>query len=142
MQIMKKLFNYYLFSFLFISCQEKVSPDSISKINGYWEIKKVQLHNGQEKEYKINETVDYFEWNNKTGFRKKVKPQFDGKYLINDELENIQIIDSSGIFQIHYKTDFAQWSEEILQLTDSILVLKNNENFEYHYKRFKPISIH
>lgn len=138
---MKQLFYSLLFSIVLISCQEKFSPDSISKINGYWEIQKVQLPDGQEKEYKINETVDYIEWNNKTGFRKKVKPQFDGKYLTNDELETIQIKDSSGIFQIHYKTDFAQWSEEILSLTDSILVLKNKQNLEYHYKRFKPISI-
>jgi hypothetical protein len=138
---MKQLFYSLIFSVILISCQEKVSPDSISKINGYWEIQKVQLPDGKEKEYTINETIDYIEWNNKTGFRKKVKPQFDGKYLTNDELETIQIKDSSGIFQIHYKTDFAQWSEEILTLTDSILVLKNKQNLEYHYKRFKPISI-
>ncbi|RAR46592.1 lipocalin family protein [Flavobacterium lacus] len=138
---MKPLFFFLLFSALFISCQEKVSPDSISKINGYWEIKKVQLPDGQKKEYSINETVDYIEWNGTSGFRKKVKPQFDGKYLTNDELEAIHIKDSSGIFQIHYKTDFARWSEEIVSLTDSILVLKNKQNLEYHYKRFKPISI-
>lgn len=138
---MKPFYYFLLFSVALISCQEKVSPESISKINGYWEIQKVQLPDGQEKEYNINETVDYIEWNGKTGFRKKVKPQFDGKYLTNDELETIQIKDSSGIFQIQYKTDFAKWSEEILSLTDSILVIKNKQNLEYHYKRFKPITI-
>lgn len=138
---MKPFYYFLLFSVALISCQEKVSPDSISKINGYWEIQKVQLPDGQEKEYNINETVDYIEWNGKTGFRKKVKPQFDGKYLTNDELESIQIKDSSSVFQIHYKTNFAQWSEDILVLTDSILVIKNKQNLEYHYKRFKPITI-
>jgi hypothetical protein len=138
---MKLLFYSLLFSVVLISCQEKVSPDSISKINGYWEIQKVELPDDQEKEYNINETVDYIEWNGKTGFRKKVKPQFNGKYLTNEELETIQIIDSSGIFQIHYKTNFAKWSEEIVILTDSALVLKNKQNLKYHYKRFKPISI-
>ena len=138
---MKHFFYSILISVFFISCQEKVTLESISKINGYWEIQKVELPDGQKKEYKINETVDYFEWNESVGFRKKVTPQFDGTFLINDELEEIQIKDSSGIFQIHYKTDFAQWSEEILSLTDSILVLKNKQNLEYHYKRFKPISI-
>jgi hypothetical protein len=138
---MKPFFYSLLFLVVLISCQEKVTPDSISKINGYWEIQKVQLPDGQEKDYNINETVDYIEWNGKTGFRKKVKPQFDGKFLTNDELESIQIKDSSGIFQIQYKTDFAKWSEEILSLTDSILVIKNKQNLEYHYKRFKPITI-
>ncbi|MBC8884390.1 hypothetical protein H9X57_16515 [Flavobacterium piscinae] len=79
------------------------------------------------------------EWKNRLS--QKVKPQFDGKFLTNDELESIQIKDSSGVFQIHYKTNFAQWSEDILVLTDSILVLKNRQNLEYHYKRFKPITI-
>ncbi|MDP2160421.1 MAG: hypothetical protein Q8K02_08070, partial [Flavobacterium sp.] len=109
--------------------------------NGYWEIQKVQLPDGHEKKYTVNETVDYIEWNDTIGFRKKVKPQFDGKFLTNDEFETIQIKDSSGIFKIHYKTDFAKWSEEILSINDSILVLKNKQNLEYHYKRFQPISI-
>ncbi len=138
---MKQLFYSFLFSVVLISCQEKVTPDSISKINGYWEIQKVQWPDGQEKEYKINETVDYIECNDKTGFRKKVKPQLDGKYVTNDELETIQVTDSAGVFRIHYKTNYAQWSEEIVMLTDSLLVLKSKQNLEYHYKRFKPISI-
>ncbi|MBC8884389.1 hypothetical protein H9X57_16510 [Flavobacterium piscinae] len=68
---MKPFYYFLLFSVALISCQEKVSPESISKINGYWEIQKVQLPDGQEKEYNINETVDYIEWNGKTGYRKK-----------------------------------------------------------------------
>jgi len=129
---MKHFFYSILILVFFISCQEKVTLESISKINGYWEIQKVELPDGQKKEYKINETVD---------FRKKVTPQFDGTFLINDELEEIQIKDSSGIFQIHYKTPYTQWKEEIITLTDSILVLKNKQNLEYHYKRFTPFSI-
>lgn len=138
---MKQFFYSFLFSVVLISCQEKVTSDSIAKINGYWEIQKVQWPDGQEKEYKVNETVDYMEWNDKTGFRKKVKPQLDGKYITNDELETIQITDSVGVFRIHYKTNYAQWSEQIVMLTDSVLVLKNKQNLEYHYKRFKPVLI-
>lgn len=138
---MKHFFYSILISIFFISCKEKVSPESISKINGYWEIQKVELPNGQMKEYKINETIDFFEWKESVGFRKKVTPQFNGTFLINDELEEIQIKDSSGIFQIHYKTPYTQWSEEIIALNDSILVLKNKQNLEYHYKKFTPFSI-
>jgi len=138
---MKQFFYLFLFSIVFISCQQHVSPDSIKKINGYWEIQKVELPDGQEKEYSINETADYIEWNGTTGFRKKVKPQFDGTFLTNDELEEIKISDSSGFYKIEYKTAFAQWSEEIVEITDSILVLKNKQNLEYQYKRFKPFSI-
>lgn len=138
---MKQFFYFLLFLVVFISCQQQVAPESISKINGYWEIQKVELPDGQEKEYKINETIDYFEWNGNKGFRKKVKPQFDGTFLTNNEAEEIRISDSSGIYTIQYKTAYAQWNEEIIALTDSLLVLKNKQNLEYHYKRFTPFSI-
>lgn len=138
---MKHFYYYILLIMVFISCQEKVSPESISKINGYWEIVKVQMPDGQEKEYSINEMIDYIEWNGKTGFRKKVTPQFDGKYLVNDETESIVVTDSLGHFCISYQTNYAKWKEEILQIKDSVLVLKNDQEIEYHYKRFKPISI-
>lgn len=138
---MKQFFYSLLFLVLFISCQQQVSPEAISKINGYWEIQMVELPDGKEKEYKINETVDYFEWNGNKGFRKKVKPQFDGTFLTNNEAEEIHISDSSGSYVIQYKTAYAQWNEEIIALTDSVLVLKNKQNLEYHYKRFIPFSL-
>lgn len=138
---MKHFYYYFFLAMLLISCREKVSQDSISKINGYWEIEKVQMPGGIEKEYSINEMIDYIEWNGKSGFRKKVTPQFDGKYLVNDETENIVISDSLGRFYISYQTNYAKWKEEIIEIKDSILVVKNNQEIEYHYKRFKPISI-
>lgn len=138
---MKQLIYSILFLVALISCQEKIAPESLSKINGYWEIQKVELPDGQEKEYKINATVDYFEWKNATGFRKKVTPQFDGTFLTNNEAEAIQIKDSSGTQMIYYKTAYAEWSEEIIEISDSILVLKNKQNLAYHYKRFTPFSV-
>lgn len=138
---MKQFFYSFLFLVVFISCQQQVTPDSIPKINGYWEIQKVEFADGQTKEYTVNETVDYFEWNQNKGFRKKVKPQFDGTFLTNDESEAIKISDSSGVYKIEYKTSFTQWSEEIIEITDSVLVLKNKQNFKYRYKRYKPFSI-
>lgn len=138
---MKQFFYSLLFLVLFISCQQQVSPEAISKVNGYWEIQMVELPDGKEKEYKINETVDYFEWNGNKGFRKKVKPQLDGTFLTNNEAEEIHISDSSGSYVIQYKTAYTQWNEEIIALTDSVLVLKNKQNLEYHYKRFIPFSL-
>ena len=138
---MKQFFYSLLFLVLFISCQQQVSPEAISKINGYWEIQMVELPDGKEKEYKINETVDYFEWNENKGFRKKVKPQLDGTFITNNEAEEIQLSDSLGSYTIQYKTAYAQWKEEIVVITDSVLVLKNKQNLVYHYKRFTPFSI-
>ncbi|MBC8645207.1 hypothetical protein H9W95_17800 [Flavobacterium lindanitolerans] len=55
-----------------IACNQNVSKEDAKKLNGYWEIEKVILADGSEKDYKINTTYDFFEiGNNYKGFRKK-----------------------------------------------------------------------
>src|SRR6187402_2423204 len=74
------------------ACQQKIKESDIAGLNGYWEIEKVVLADGTEKDYKINETIDYLQIKNDSGFRKKVTPQFNGKYLVNDQFEKIKVI--------------------------------------------------
>jgi hypothetical protein len=138
---MKQLNYFIVLIFFFTSCQQPINKEDLIKINGYWEIQKVTFPDGNEKEYTINETIDFFEWRNNTGFRKKLKPQFDGTFLTNDEQEQIQIKDSAEVMYVFYSTKFDTWKEEINVISDSILVLKNKDNTSYHYKRFTPYSI-
>jgi hypothetical protein len=142
---MKKLSLLFL-TFLLISCHSSVKKEDIKKLNGYWEIKEVTLSNGKTKEYKVNETIDYFELQQvqsdsaMVGFRKKVMPQFDGKFKMNDTEEAIKIIEKDDVFFIEYNTTYGKWKEEIITIEDSTLVLKNKDNLKYTYKRFKPFS--
>jgi hypothetical protein len=138
---MKKAVFILVFGILSTSCNQKVTNEDIAKINGYWEIEKVLLPDGEKKEYKINEAIDYFEVKDMKGFRKKVYPQLDGKYLVNDLKENVTIVDSNGVFYVHYKTDYAKWKEQIIELKDSVLVVKNDADLEYHYKKQIPFSL-
>jgi hypothetical protein len=134
--------RYIVFiSLFFFCCKQEINENDISKINGYWEIEKVILASGEKKEYKVNETIDYFEVKNKIGFRKKVTPQFDGKYLVNDLVENITISTKNSSCYINYKTKYQSWKEEIVALHDSIMVLKSKENVVYHYKKAILFSI-
>jgi hypothetical protein len=126
---------------LSVSCKDRVTEEAICKINGYWEIKEVIIPGQETKQYKINENIDYFQLKNLTGFRKKVAPQLDGTFLVNNASEQIKIIDSNAVFYIQYQTKYNNWKEEIIEVTDSVLVLKNKQNLEYHYKRFIPFSI-
>jgi hypothetical protein len=135
---------YILISFLILtlnSCQQKITADDIAKLNGYWEIEKVISENTDDKEYTINEFYDYFEIKNKIGFRKKVKPQLDGTFIVNNTKEKIAIETKKDVFYIAYKTEFSNWSEEIIKLNDDELVLKNDENTFYHYKKAGPIKL-
>lgn len=137
---MKKILFLFVLSTV-LSCKQKISDADILNLNGYWEIEKVILPDGEKKEYKINETIDFFKVENKKGFRKKMMPQFDGIYLTNDINEDLEIIIKDEHATIKYTTDFANWEETIIELTVEKLVLKNKQELEYHYKRPIPFTV-
>lgn len=138
---MKKVLYFLVLSFVFVSCTQTITNQDISKINGYWEIEKVLLKDGEKKDYKINETVDYFQVSGNKGFRKKVMPQLDGTYRANDVVEEVSISSKDGSFYINYSTSYGKWQEEIIEIKDSTLVLKNKEEQEYYYKKYQGFSL-
>lgn len=138
---MKRIFLTIITVLLLTACGQEVKPEDISKINGYWEIEKVILPNGEKKEYKVNETIDYFHVANKAGFRKKVMPQLDGKYLETGTSEKIETATVDGKTVINYDSGYAKWQEEIIELTSEKLVLKNEAKLEYHYKKPIPFTV-
>ena len=126
---------------VFASCKQTITDKDLAKINGYWEIEKVNLADGSKKDYTVNETIDYFSVKNNKGFRQKVMPQLDGKYLTNDVKEDVSISNTNGDYFVNYTTRYGKWKEEIIELRDSVLVLKNKDNIEYHYKKQIPFSV-
>jgi hypothetical protein len=130
-----------LFILLAVSCQKKFTANEYSKLNGYWEIKEVIMPNGDDKKYSINETIDFFEVKDTVGFRKKVMPQLDGSYRVNDLSEKFSIHNRDGKTFISYSTDYAKWEEELISLDDDELVVKNQHDIEYHYKKPQPFTV-
>ena len=123
------------------SCKQKITDVDISNLNGYWEIEKVELPDGDKKEYKVNETIDFFKIEANKGFRKKVMPQLDGTYLTNDVQEDVTVVLKDGDASLQYKTTYASWNEEIIELTKDKLVVKNEQEIEYYYKRPAKFSV-
>ena len=138
---MKKLVLFSLLFMMLTSCNQTITKKDLEKINGYWEIEKVILADGTKKEYSINETIDYFALKQNNGFRKKVTPQLDGTYLINNQFEKIAILESDEKFYISYSTKYTKFKEQIVELQDSTMVLKNDQNVTYHYKKPIPFSV-
>lgn len=124
-----------LFLVLLLASCQKVSETDLPKINGYWEIEKVTFSDAEEKEYKINESFDFFEIKKNKGIRKKVQPQLDGSFLVNDTFENVAIVEKEGNFYLNYTTKYAKWQEKMVKLTDKVLVLENQQKHTYFYKR-------
>ena len=127
----------------FVSCQKKAetSKIEIENINGYWEIVQAQNPYGKNVIYKINTTVDYFEIKDSTGFRKKMKPDLSGNYTTSKALEKFMFFIENDTLKLHYKTPYDAWSESVLRLNDSLMLIKNEKDFLYTYKRYKPIDI-
>lgn len=137
---MKKILLFIVLGSLF-SCKQKITDADISNLNGYWEIERVELPNGEKKEYKVNETIDFFKIEASKGFRKKVMPQLDGSYLTNDVQEEVNVVLKDGDAFLQYKTTYASWNEEIIELTKDKLVVVNQQEIEYHYKRPTKILV-
>jgi hypothetical protein len=139
---MKNLLLSFLTTVLFVSCQEK-KPEivDLNLLNGYWEIEHVTTADGSKKEYTMNANIDFFEVKNDSGFRKKVAPQYDGTYFVNDSDEKIQIEKTPEGTYISYKTAYAAWKEKIITLTSTELILENKQNIQYHYKKPTPFTL-
>ena len=137
---MKKIISVALLVLL-SACHQKVTSNDIANLNGYWEIEKVVFSNGSKKEYTYNESYDYFQIKDKSGFRKKVMPQLDGRFLVNDQLEKITISFNNDEAYINYSTPFAKWKEKIKAISRENLIIINSSKAEYHYKKATPINI-
>ncbi|WP_281633618.1 hypothetical protein [Flavobacterium luteolum] len=138
---MKNIFVIMVFSLLFAGCKQEIKPADIAKLNGYWEIEKVVFDKGEEKEYKMNETFDFFQIKNNKGIRTKVMPQFDETFLTTDTFENVSVRFAGEHVFLDYKTKYTKWSEEIISLSDDKLVVKNPQKIEYHYKKTGPVNL-
>lgn len=136
---MKKL--ALLLILIIFSCKEDKSHFT-ENIDGYWEIKYVKLNNGYEKEYTVNETIDYIEITSDTsGFRKKMKPQFDGTFKTSNNSENFTFKIENDSFNLHYKTPYYSWKETILKISKDEMKVINQSKDVYLYKRYTPINV-
>lgn len=139
---MRNIVGFLFISFLFVSCQQKIKKEDIAKINGYWEIEKVVFEDGKDKDYTVNESYDYFEIGKKnSGFRKKVMPQLDGSFIVNDTQESLKIRFEKDKAFVDYVTSYAKWSEELISISNEKMIFENAEKTQYHYRKATPINI-
>lgn len=135
--------NYFYLSLLAIgltSCNSKPNKEDLVKLNGYWEIEKVEFPDGNKKEYKVNEFIDFISLKNEVGTRQKVAPQLDGTYLKGNLEDKIRVVDSADSYFLKTDSRFTKWEERILSVSDDEFVLENQAKIVYHFKKFVPYS--
>lgn len=136
---MKKVL--FLTTLFFFGC--KPHPvDYIEFINGYWEIENVYNNGKLLKEFKISQEIDYFRINNDlSGFRKKLKPNFNGSYTTSKDQLNFKLeIKFNKRLMIVYEDNNTIFVEEITKVNKTNLSIKNDKGMVYNYKVYKPLE--
>ena len=123
------------------SCNPTPDKEDLQYLQGYWEIQKVALSDGTEKTYTANTTIDYFDWNGRSGYRKKVQPTLDGKYLTSDDALPMEILWRDRRLFLGFTGGDTQWEEEVLELDSLSLTTRHSNGLLYTYNRYEPFSL-
>jgi hypothetical protein len=138
---MKKILPFIIILSLLCSCKEN-SNTLIKFIEGNWEIHQVKKDNQLLKEYDLNQSIDYFQVNDDlSGFRKKLMPNLDGKYIVTEHEAPFQLHVENGKLNIKYYLGSDTIVETIRKASEMELIIQNNRGFTYFYKRFEPFNI-
>src|SRR6056297_2973500 len=134
---------YFLLILMLWGCNDSsVNEDDLHYLNGYWEISEVEFPDGSIKEYGLNTNIDFIQWKEEgKGYRKKMKPQFDGTYDTSKDVERFTIAQSNERFTLYYESEFSEWEEKLVRLDSLTFSVINQEGVTYRYKRFEPIKI-
>lgn len=129
-------FYSLLLSLIFLSCS-KPDPDKQKDfLEGYWEIKEVEMPNKSKKDFNINLVVDFIELNGDYGQRIKVVPQLDGSFTTNEVAEDFELKIENDSLRMYYETPFDKWMETVVKAEDSLLIIKNKDNKTFTYHKY------
>lgn len=123
------------------SCKQTNHKEQLSHINGYWEIEEVIMPGGEKKDYTINTLIDFIQISDSTGFRKKVAPQLDGSFKITDDSEKIEVKIEDNKVQLYYTTPFHSWKETVERADETHLIIENEDDKIYKYKRYEGLNL-
>ncbi|MDT0687467.1 lipocalin family protein [Autumnicola psychrophila] len=137
---MKQLWPFLMLGFVILSCKKKDPKEQLKYLSGYWEIDKVEFSEDSIKEYSISPYVDYLEFKDEKGFRRKVKPNFDGTPFVAGTTEEIEAIVENDSLRLYHKTPYATWKETIISAEENKMRILDPEGVIYHYNKYEPIN--
>ena len=136
---MNKKILFFLFGIVLLGCAKNNPEEQLEHLTGYWEIDRVEITEDSVINYKVNATVDYIEFDGEEGFRKKVKPQFDGSYKTSEDIEEISAQIENDSLRLHYKTPFDEWTETVISAEEDKFSVLNRDGKIYHYTKFTSL---
>lgn len=129
-----------IFLLVIVSCSKPDPNNAKQYLEGYWEIKTVEMPSGKTKNFDINTLIDYIEIKGDSGSRTKVSPNLDGTFTTNGLSEKFILKIEDDSLRMFYKTTFAEWKETVIKAQDSILTVRNRDNKTYTYTKFQKFE--
>jgi hypothetical protein len=130
---------FFLLGTVLLGCQQRSPEQQLKYLTGYWEIDRVEVSKDSVINYKINAVVDYMEFDGNKGFRKKLKPQFDGSFKTSDNKEEIIAKIEDDSLRLYYKTPFDQWRETVISAEEKKFSVINQDGKIYYYTKFTSL---
>lgn len=131
----------FCFVLLFTACGPSIDPAMLDNLNGYWEIEEVHTADGQTRTYPASQTIDYFNLDGKSGYRKKVQPRLDGTFATSDDAIPFRLHQRNDHFYLQYQSGDERWEEELSELETNRFSLRQAGGMTYHYKRYEPLQL-
>ena len=138
---MRRILYFLLILMLWACNDSSVNENDLHYLNGYWEISEVEFPDGSIKEYGMNPSIDFIQLKDDKGYRKKMKPKFDGTYDTSKDVEGFTVSNANETIILRYSTELSEWEEKLMQLDSVSFSVTNQEGVTYKYKRFEPIKI-
>lgn len=136
---MMKIFKILIIAILITGCNRQDPEDQIQHLEGYWEIKRVEILPDSVREYDFNQSIDFFDLTGTQGVRKKVRPMLDGTYQVTDDSENMEVLVEDDELYLQYTTPYDTWKERVIYAEENELKIENQDGLIYHYERYTPI---
>lgn len=135
---MKPINVLLIFTLILSSCNSNTTEEKIDNLNGYWEIKRVEKEAENPREYSFNQMIDYIQIDDQQGVRRKVRPQFDGSFIVSEDEELFSIKVQNDSINLYYKTPFSSWKETLVSSSQDEIEILNQYGIRYTYQRFTP----
>ena len=121
--------------FLEMGCQTRFVKPNLDLLSGYWRIDFITQKKETFRPKGMTKLLDYYALEKNNGVRRKVKPLINNNFQITNDQNPFKIVYDGKDYSIQFETQWDQWSEKIIKLDKSELVLEHQEK-RYHYVRF------
>jgi transcriptional regulator with PAS, ATPase and Fis domain len=134
----RKINSFIILLIILYSCSD---DNNIEILNGYWEIQSVKKEGKLIKKYPFSDIVDFFYIKDLEGYRKKVTPRSDGRFMVTLHQANLNVTKENGEFILRYLNKSKTYFEKIKKIDSQQLIILDKEGYIYKYNRYIPTEI-